>query len=43
MNVTLSESTRTFLAEPRFAVLATINPDGTPHQMRRDNRVSLCI
>lgn len=29
---TLTESMRTYLAEPRFAVLATINPDGMPHQ-----------
>jgi PPOX class probable F420-dependent enzyme len=28
----LSESQRLFLEEPRFAVLATINPDGTPQQ-----------
>jgi PPOX class probable F420-dependent enzyme len=28
----LAESVRTFLAEPRFAVLATINKDGTPQQ-----------
>jgi len=28
----LSESVRRFLAEPRFAVLATINADGTPQQ-----------
>lgn len=29
---TLTESMRTYLAEPRFAVLATINEDGLPHQ-----------
>ncbi len=28
----LSQAARNFLAEPRFAVLATINPDGTPQQ-----------
>jgi len=28
----LSENARTFLNEPRFAVLATINADGTPQQ-----------
>jgi PPOX class probable F420-dependent enzyme len=28
----LTESHRLFLDEPRFAVLATINPDGTPQQ-----------
>ena len=28
----LSQAARDFLAEPRFAVLATINPDGTPQQ-----------
>jgi PPOX class probable F420-dependent enzyme len=27
----LSDKARTFLAEKRFAVLATINQDGTPH------------
>jgi PPOX class probable F420-dependent enzyme len=30
--VTLDEKTRAFLSEPRFAVLATVNPDGTPQQ-----------
>lgn len=28
----LSENARTFLNEPRFAVMATINADGTPQQ-----------
>lgn len=28
----LSDEARAFLAEPRFAVLATINPDGTAQQ-----------
>jgi PPOX class probable F420-dependent enzyme len=28
----LSDKARAFLEEPRFAVLATINPDGTPQQ-----------
>ena len=28
----LTETVRNFLAEPRFAVLATINKDGTPQQ-----------
>ena len=28
----LAETVRNFLAEPRFAVLATINKDGTPQQ-----------
>ena len=32
MAMTLTESMRAYLAEPRFAVLATINPDGMPHQ-----------
>jgi len=32
MATTLTESMRAYLAEPRFAVLATINPDGMPHQ-----------
>jgi PPOX class probable F420-dependent enzyme len=32
MSVTLLEAVRQFLDEPRFAVLATINRDGTPHQ-----------
>ena len=32
MAASLTERMREFLAEPRFAVLATINPDGTPHQ-----------
>jgi PPOX class probable F420-dependent enzyme len=27
-----NEQVRAFLSEPRFAVLATINPDGTPQQ-----------
>ncbi|MCG8353125.1 MAG: PPOX class F420-dependent oxidoreductase [Chloroflexales bacterium] len=31
MATTLSEKARAFLDEPRFAVLATINPDNTPH------------
>jgi PPOX class probable F420-dependent enzyme len=31
MATTLSEKARAFLAEPRFAVLATITPDNTPH------------
>ena len=68
MAATLTDSIRAFLADPRFAVVATINPDGMPHQtvvwydvrgdevvfntargrvkdhnMRRDQRVSLCI
>jgi PPOX class probable F420-dependent enzyme len=30
MNATLSDKIRAFLAERRYAVLATINPDGTP-------------
>jgi len=30
--VALSEAARAFLAERRFATLATINPDGTPQQ-----------
>jgi len=30
--VALSEQARTFLAEPRFASLATINPDGSVQQ-----------
>jgi PPOX class probable F420-dependent enzyme len=30
--VELGEQWRRFLEEPRFAVLATINPDGTPQQ-----------
>ena len=29
---TLTDSMRTYLAEPRFAVLATLNNDGLPHQ-----------
>lgn len=29
---TLTESMRAYLAEPRFAVLATLNEDGMPHQ-----------
>lgn len=28
----LADPVRAFLDEPRFAVLATIGPDGTPHQ-----------
>ncbi len=28
----LTPGMRAFLAEPRFAVLATVNPDGSPHQ-----------
>jgi PPOX class probable F420-dependent enzyme len=32
MAATLTDSIRAFLAEPRFAVVATINPDGMPHQ-----------
>lgn len=32
MAVALSEPVRAFLAEPRFAVAATINPDGMPQQ-----------
>jgi PPOX class probable F420-dependent enzyme len=28
----ISDSARAFLRERRFAVVATINPDGTPHQ-----------
>lgn len=32
MTVKLSERTRAFLQEKRFAVLATINKDGTPQQ-----------
>ena len=32
MAVTLSDKARAFLAEKRFAVLATINADGTPQQ-----------
>lgn len=32
MAVTLSGKARAFLGEKRFAVLATINKDGTPHQ-----------
>jgi PPOX class probable F420-dependent enzyme len=32
VTATLSDSVRRFLSEPRFAVLATINPDGTPQQ-----------
>ena len=32
MAATLTESMRAYLAEPRFAVLATINADGMPHQ-----------
>jgi PPOX class probable F420-dependent enzyme len=28
----LSDKVRAFLEQPRFAVLATINPDGTPQQ-----------
>lgn len=31
MSSTLSEQARAFLEERRFAVLATINADGTPH------------
>jgi PPOX class probable F420-dependent enzyme len=30
--MTLTDDQRAFLAEPRFAVLATINRDGTPQQ-----------
>ena len=30
--MTLSDRARAFLAETRFATLATINPDGTPQQ-----------
>jgi len=29
---TLTDAQRTFLDEPRYAVVATINPDGTPQQ-----------
>lgn len=68
MTSRLTQEARDFLAEPRFAVLATINPDGTPqqtvmwyklrgdtivmntaagrlkdHNVRRDNRVSVCV
>jgi PPOX class probable F420-dependent enzyme len=32
MTNTLSDAARAFLIEKRFAVLATINPDGTPQQ-----------
>ncbi|MGI8915190.1 MAG: PPOX class F420-dependent oxidoreductase [Chloroflexota bacterium] len=32
MATTLTDSMRTYLAEPRFAVLATLNNDGLPHQ-----------
>jgi PPOX class probable F420-dependent enzyme len=32
LTVTIPEAVRAFLDEPRFAVLATINPDGTPQQ-----------
>lgn len=32
MAATLTDSIRAFLAAPRFAVVATINPDGMPHQ-----------
>ncbi|HEY7833536.1 MAG TPA: PPOX class F420-dependent oxidoreductase [Ktedonobacterales bacterium] len=32
INKTLSGEIRAFLAERRFAVLATMNPDGTPQQ-----------
>lgn len=32
MAATLTDSIRAYLAEPRFAVVATINPDGMPHQ-----------
>lgn len=32
MSARLSQAARDFLAEPRFAVLATINADGTPQQ-----------
>lgn len=28
----LSDAARKFLEEPRFAVIATVNPDGTPQQ-----------
>jgi PPOX class probable F420-dependent enzyme len=30
--MSMSDAVRRFLREPRFAVLATINPDGTPQQ-----------
>jgi PPOX class probable F420-dependent enzyme len=32
MKTTLSPGARRFLEEPRFAVVATLNPDGTPLQ-----------
>lgn len=32
MAATLTDSMRAYLAEPRFAVLATLNEDGMPHQ-----------
>ena len=32
MGVTLSDKARAFLEEPRFAILATINPDGSVQQ-----------
>ena len=32
MKTTLSAGARRFLEEPRFAVVATLNPDGTPLQ-----------
>ncbi|HEY8446616.1 MAG TPA: PPOX class F420-dependent oxidoreductase [Thermomicrobiales bacterium] len=31
-NARLSPAVRAFLEEPRFAILATINPDGSPQQ-----------
>ena len=31
-DVSFPERIRTFLAEPRFAAIATVDPDGSPHQ-----------
>ncbi len=47
MAVELSEKVRAFLQEPRFAILATINPDNTPqlttmwYLLENDGRITM--